>query len=203
MTSEINTITLGLTGASGLQYGIRLLECLLNAKKKVYLVMSQAAQVVAAMETELNLPAQPENLQTFLEKKFSVNEKQLKVLGHQQWAAPIASGSNASDAMIICPCSSGCLSAVAQGSSNNLLERAADVMIKEKKPLIIVPREAPYSEIHLENMLKLARMGVSIIPASPGFYHKPKSIDDLIDFIVARILDHLKIEHQLLPRWGE
>ncbi len=203
MNAQIKTITLGLTGASGLQYGIRLLECLLKAKIKVFLVMSQAAQVVAAMETELNLPAQPENLQTFLEKKFSVNDQQLKVLGHQQWAAPIASGSNAADAMIICPCSSGCLSAVAQGSSNNLLERAADVMIKERKPLIIVPREAPYSEIHLENMLKLARMGVSIIPASPGFYHKPKSIDDLIDFIVARILDHLKIEHQLLPRWGE
>lgn len=203
MTSEINTITLGLTGASGLQYGIRLLECLLKAKKKVYLVMSQAAQVVAAMETELNLPTQSENLQTFLEKKFSVTDKQLKVLGHQQWAAPIASGSNASDAMIICPCSSGCLSAIAQGSSNNLLERAADVMIKEKKSLIVVPREAPYSEIHLENMLKLARMGVTIIPASPGFYHKPTSIEDLIDFIVARILDHLKIKHDLLPRWGE
>lgn len=203
MTMNIETITVGFTGASGLQYGIRLLQCLLQANKKVYLVMSQAAQVVAAMETELNLPAQPENLQTFLEKKFSVTNKQLKVFGHQQWAAPIASGSNAADAMVICPASSGCISAIANGSSNNLLERAADVMIKEKKPLIVVPREAPYSEIHLENMLKLARMNVSIIPASPGFYHKPKTIDDLIDFIVARILDQLKIEHQLLPRWGE
>lgn len=203
MTTDIKTITVGFTGASGLQYGLRLLQCLLQSQKKVYLVMSQAAQVVAAMETELNLPGQPENLQAFFEKKFNVSDKQLKVFGHQQWAAPIASGSNASDAMVICPCSSGCLSAIAHGSSNNLLERAADVMIKEKKPLIIVPREAPYSEIHLENMLKLARMGVSIIPASPGFYHKPKSIDDLIDFIVARILDHLKIPNELLPRWGD
>ena len=116
--------------------------------------------------------------------------------------APVASGSNAPRAMVICPCSTGTLSAIACGASNNLIERAADVMLKEQKKLILVSREMPLSTIHLENMLKLARMGCVMMPASPGFYQRPEQISDLIDFVVARILDQLQIEQQLMPPWG-
>lgn len=116
--------------------------------------------------------------------------------------APIASGSSVSDATVVCPCTTGTLSAIACGSSRNLIERAADVALKERKPLILVIRETPFSEIHLENMLKLARMGSVILPANPGFYNKPQSVGEVIDFIVARVLDHLNIEHDLTPRWG-
>jgi 4-hydroxy-3-polyprenylbenzoate decarboxylase len=104
--------------------------------------------------------------------------------------------------MVVCPCTTGTLAGIAQGTSNNLIERAADVVLKERKRLILVPRETPFSEIHLENMLKLARMGAIILPPNPGFYHQPQTLDDLVDFVVARILDHLDIEHSLIPRWG-
>lgn len=117
--------------------------------------------------------------------------------------APVASGSGAPSSMVVVPCSMGTLSAIATGASNNLIERAADVTLKERRQLIIVPREAPYSSIHLENMLKLSQMGAVILPASPGFYHQPQSVDDLIDFVVARILNQLDIPQTMLPRWGE
>jgi 4-hydroxy-3-polyprenylbenzoate decarboxylase len=126
----------------------------------------------------------------------------LQVFGREQWMAPVASGSHAARAMVICPCSSATLSAVAHGASRDLIERAADVMIKEQRQLILLHREMPVSAIHLENMLTLARLGVTLMPASPGFYHRPDSIDGLIDFVVARILDHLRVEHSLVPRWG-
>ena len=192
-----------MSGASGIPYGMRLLECLLDAGITVYFLLSQAAQVVAALETDLKLPGKIENLETFLHERFQVEPHQLKVFGQNQWTAPVASGTGVSDAMVICPCSSGCISAIATGASNNLLERAADVSIKERKPLILVHRETPVSAIHLENMLKLARCGVTIMPASPGFYNKPTSINDLIDFMVARILDQLSIDHTLMPGWGD
>ncbi len=195
-----DTITLGWSGASGIPYGLRLLQCLLEAGKKVYFVMSEAAQVVAAMETELQLPA-TDKLQDFLLQRFQVSGEQLQVFSAKQWSAPIASGSSVATAMVVCPCSSGCIAAIATGASNNLLERAADVTIKEKKPLILVPRETPLSVIHLQNMLNLAQIGVTILPANPGFYHKPTTIADLVDFVVARILDNLSIKHNLLPRW--
>lgn len=198
----MNTITLAITGASGMPYALRLLQCLLEANKKVYLVVSQAAQVVLAMETELKLPGKIEDFEKFLKDRYKVKDDQLQLFGQNQWSAPIASGTNAADAMVVCPCTSGCVSAIAQGSSNNLLERAADVAIKENKKLILVPRETPLSVIHLENLLKLARIGVTILPASPGFYHNPTSIDDLVDFVVARILDHLGIEQSLILKWG-
>jgi 4-hydroxy-3-polyprenylbenzoate decarboxylase len=198
-----NTISLAITGASGAQYGLRLLECLLQAQQRVYLMVSQAAQVVLATETSLQVPGRPEAMQAFLSELFGAAPGQLEVFGREQWMAPVASGSNAPRAMVVCPCSTGSLSAIATGASNNLIERAADVMLKERRQLILVPREMPLSAIHLEHMLKLTQMGVTIMPASPGFYHRPQSVEALVDFVVARILDHLGLEHSLLTRWGE
>ncbi len=197
-----DAIALAMTGASGAIYGLRLLECLLRAEQKVYLMLSMPAQVVIGMETELKLPGRPAEIQESLAARYNAKPDQLSVFGREQWTAPVASGSSAPRAMVICPCTSGTLSAIAQGSSDDLLERAADVVIKEQRQLIVVPREMPLSVIHLENMLKLARLGVTIMPACPGFYHEPRRIEDLVDFVVARILDHLKIEQDLVPPWG-
>ena len=202
MPHQLNRIALAMTGASGIQYGVRLLECLLNAKKEVYLMLSKPAQLVASMETELDLPSRRVDLQTYFSERYNAADGQLHMFGLEQWTAPVASGSGAPEAMVVCPCTTGTLSAIATGNCNNLIERAADVVLKERKRLIMMPREMPFSEIHLENMLKLARMGAVIMPPNPGFYHHPKSIDDLIDFVVARVLDHLDIEHSLMPRWG-
>ncbi|MBL4832980.1 MAG: UbiX family flavin prenyltransferase [Pseudomonas sp.] len=196
-------VTLAMTGASGAQYGLRLLECLVNADVEVYFLISQAALLVVATETELSLPPKPQALETYLTERYSAREGQIRVFGKQDWMAPVASGSGAPSAMVVCPCSTGSLSAIATGASNNLIERAADVALKERRKLILVPREAPFSTVHLENMLKLSQMGAVILPASPGFYHKPRSVDDLVDFVVARILNQLGIEQDLLARWGE
>ena len=198
-----NLIILALTGASGVQYGLRLLECLLQGGKSVYLMISPAAQVVVATETDIKLPQQTQEISAFLSKRFNTNPDLLQVFGKDQWMAPVASGSHRAYAMVVCPCSSGSLAAIAGGSSDNLIERAADVMLKEQRKLILVPRETPLSLIHLENMTRLARMQAVILPANPGFYHRPQKIEELVDFIVARILDHLQIEHQLMARWGE
>ena len=208
LTSTAGTITLAITGASGAQYGLRLLQCLLAADYKVYLMLSRAAQVVIRTETDLELPEadSAEGLaaqQAFLAQRYSADDEQLQLLAKDDWFAPVASGSSSPSAMVICPASGGTLSAIAHGASNNLIERAADVALKERRQLILVPREAPYSQIHLENMLKLTQMGAVIVPASPGFYMQPQTINELIDFIVARILDQLGIEQDLLPRWGE
>jgi 4-hydroxy-3-polyprenylbenzoate decarboxylase len=198
-----NIISLAITGASGAQYGLRLLECLLQANQQVYLMVSQAAQVVLATETSLQVSGRPEAMQAFFTECFEAAPGQLEVFGREQWMAPVASGSNVPRAMVVCPCSTGSLSAIATGASDNLIERAADVMLKERRQLILVPREMPLSAIHLEHMLRLTQMGVTIMPASPGFYHRPQSVEDLVDFVVARILDHLGLEHSLLTRWGE
>jgi 4-hydroxy-3-polyprenylbenzoate decarboxylase len=197
------TITLAITGASGAQYGLRLLQCLLKADKRVFVMISRAAQVVINTETDLKMPGTPSDQEFFLSQLYDAKPDQLKVFGREQWMAPVASGSGAPSKMVVCPCSTGSLSAIATGASNNLIERAADVALKERRQLIMVPREAPYSEIHLEHMLKLTRMGVVMIPASPGFYNRPESVEDMIDFVVARILNQLGIEQQLLPRWGD
>ncbi|GAB0152493.1 flavin prenyltransferase UbiX [Marinobacterium sp. BA1] len=196
-------VTLAITGASGVQYGLRLLQCLLAQNQQVLLMVSKAAQVVIATETDLKLPGSPDAMEHFLTEQYGGMAGQLCVFGREQWMAPVASGSGAPSAMVVCPCSTGTLSAIACGASNNLIERAADVALKERRQLILVPREAPYSEIHLEHMLKLTRMGSVIIPASPGFYHRPQSVEDMVDFVVARILSQLGLEQALLPRWGE
>lgn len=196
------TVALALTGASGMPYAIRLLQCLLAAKVRVWLLYSQVAQIVAAQEMQLTLPSRPAEVAGALGQWFGAEPGQLQVFGRDEWFAPIASGSNPADAMVICPCTMGTLAAVAQGLSDNLIERAADVMLKEQKQLILVPRETPFSAIHLENMLKLARLGAIILPPNPGFYQQPDNVAQLVDYVVARILDHLGINNQLLPRWG-
>ena len=198
-----HTVTLALTGASGMPYGVRLLECLLAAGVRVYLLYSQIAQVVARQEMALALPTRPREVEDYFVRRFAAGENQLRVFGREEWFAPVASGSNPADAMVICPCSMGTLAAVACGLADNLIERAADVMMKEHRPLVLVPRETPLSAIHLENMLRLARAGAVILPASPGFYHHPGKTEDLIDFVVARVLDQLHVPHRLMARWGE
>jgi flavin prenyltransferase len=203
LNSQLNTVTLALSGASGMAYGLRLLECLLAADIDVNLLVSQAAHLVAKQELGVALPARASDLENQLSDSLNTRDGQLRVFGREDWNAPVASGSNPADAMVVCPCSMGTLAAIANGMSDNLIERAADVMLKEQKQLILVPREAPFSTLHLENMLKLSKMNAVILPANPGFYHRPQSVEDIIDFIVARILDQLGIQHTLMARWGD
>lgn len=195
-------ITLAFTGASGAPYGLRLLQVLLAQGVKVHLLMSSAARVVFATEQQLQLSAAPEKCTQQLEQYLQAAPGLLKVYGKDDWFSPVASGSAAPKQMVVCPCSTGSLSAIAQGASDNLIERAADVVLKEGGKLILVVRESPLSAIHLENMLKLARLGVCIMPAAPGFYHQPQQISDLVDFMVARVLDQLGLAQQLVGRWG-
>ncbi|MFZ1447076.1 MAG: flavin prenyltransferase UbiX [Candidatus Dechloromonas phosphoritropha] len=198
------TICLALTGASGMPYGLRLLDCLLAAGCRVQLLYSQAAQVVARQEVDLELPSRPSEAKAALLARLgAVDPEKLVIFGREEWFAPVASGSNPPDAMIVCPCSMGTLAAIAQGLADKLIERAADVVLKEGRKLILVPRETPLSAIHLENMLRLARAGAVILPPSPGFYHHPQSVAEVIDFVVARVLDQLAIPHALMQRWGE
>lgn len=201
--SQPQRVTLALTGASGMPYGLRLLECLLQAKVQVYLLYSQAAQIVIKQEIGETWPSRAKEVEAMLRTRYGLAEGLLQVFGREEWFAPVASGSNPADAMVICPCTMGTLAAVAAGMSDNLIERAADVSIKEGKKLIVVPRETPYSALHLENMLKLARLGVCILPPNPGFYHHPQSVEALVDFVVARILDQLAVPHNLMKRWGD
>ncbi len=196
-------ITLALTGASGMAYGLRLLECLLAAGCRVELLISQAARIVARQELDLTLPSSSRELRQCLEQRYPGLPGELQVYGREAWFAPPASGSNPADAMAVCPCSMGTLAAIAHGMSDNLIERAADVILKERRPLVLVPRETPFSLIHLRNMTALAEAGAVILPANPGFYHRPGSVAEVVDYVVARVLDHLGVAHGLLPRWGE
>ena len=197
-----NRVTVAITGASGAPYALRLIQCLLDQDQQVFLLISSAARVVLATEHGMQLPAAPDKAAEQLRQYFSASDDSLQVFGKEEWFSPVASGSSAPKKMVVCPCSTSTLSAVACGSSNTLIERAADVVIKERGQLILVPRESPLSTIHLQNMLQLSQQGVTIMPAAPGFYHKPESIDDLIDFMVARVLDHLGLEQKLVARWG-
>lgn len=196
-------VCLAFTGASGMPYGLRLLECLLAAGCRVQLLYSAAAQIVARQEMALELPARPSEARTLLLAKLGLDDAKLDVYGREEWFAPVASGSNPPDVMVICPCTMGTLAAIATGMSDNLIERAADVVLKEGKKLVLVPRETPFSTIHLENMLRLARAGAVILPPNPGFYQHPQNVGELVDFVVARILDQIGVSHQLMARWGE
>ncbi|MCL1074308.1 flavin prenyltransferase UbiX [Shewanella dokdonensis] len=197
----MKSISLAWTGASGAPYGLKLLQCLLQADYQVFLMISSAARVVLAQELDIKLSAAPDKATEQLRAIMPASGT-LRVLGKDEWFSPPASGSAAPKQMVICPCSTGTLAAVATGMSNNLLERAADVVLKERGQLLLVPRETPFNAIHLQHMLSLTQLGAVILPAAPGFYHHPKSVQDLVDFVVARILDHLGIAHSLTSRWG-
>ena len=196
-------ITLAMTGASGAEYSLRLMQYLLKTNIRIQFITSQPGQIVMAMESELKLTGSPRKMQQVLAEHFNAEPELIQVYSRDQWTAPPASGSSVADAMVVCPCSMGSLASIATGSSDNLIHRAADVIIKERKTLVLVPRETPFSAIHLENMLKLARLGVVILPPNPGFYHGVSQVSELIDFVVARILDQLGIDNDLAPRWGD
>ncbi|MFP4974698.1 UbiX family flavin prenyltransferase [Paenibacillus sp. CN-4] len=190
---------IGITGASGAVYGFRLTEVMLSMGHTVHLVVSNAGWRV--IKEELGL--QTSDRDAALAAKFSGLQGRLIYHPVADIGASIASGSFRAEAMVIVPCSMGTLSAVASGSSDNLMTRAADVMMKEGRPLVLMPRETPLHSIHLENMLKLSRLGVRLIPAMPAFYYGPKTIEDLVDFLIGKVLDSLGLEHQLFRRWGE
>ncbi|CAI6060037.1 Flavin prenyltransferase UbiX [Paenibacillus sp. JJ-100] len=196
---EKQRLVVGITGASGSIYGIRLIETLLDLGYTVHLVVSNAGWRVLKEEMDWDVT----NRENILQEKFGHRDGVLIYHPVSDIGASIASGSYLAEGMIIMPCSMGTLSSIANGSSDNLMSRAADVMMKEGRTLILVPRETPLHAIHLENMLKLSRLGVRIIPAMPAFYYKPQSMDDLILFLVGKVLDSLRIPHQLFTRWGE
>jgi 4-hydroxy-3-polyprenylbenzoate decarboxylase len=202
MMAGNQTIALAMTGASGAPYGMRLLQQLVAAECQVYFMISRAAQMVLAVETDWQLPGSRRTQESFLREACGAADGQIRVFSRDDWSAPVASGSSPLDALVICPASTGVISAVATGASDNLIERAADVALKERRRLILVPRETPLSEVQLENMLKITRMGGIILPAAPGFYHRPAAVADMVDFVVARILNLLGIPQRLLPPWG-
>lgn len=196
-------VVLALTGASGAIYGLRLGQELLANGVRLTLLISSAGFVVLKQEIGLDWQGGREEVLGHLRDYFQTSAPQLDYYADDDFLAPVASGSRAPDAMVVCPCSMGTLSRIAVGNSGNLLERVADVVLKERCPLVIVPRETPLSEIHLENMLKLARMGVRLVPAMPAFYHNPRSIDELVDFMVGKVLDSLGEANTLYRRWAD
>ena len=191
-------IVMAITGASGAPYAVRLLEQLVVAEQPVQLIVSSHGLRLLATETDIA---------TVLDLRRAVGadgwDALVTVFDDADRGAPPASGSARNRGMVICPCSMGTVSAISQGTSRSLVERAADVTLKERRNLVLVPRETPYSMVHLENMLRLTRAGAVILPASPGFYHRPSKVSELVDFVVARVLDHLHVEHQVGQRWGQ
>jgi 4-hydroxy-3-polyprenylbenzoate decarboxylase len=196
-------ITLAVTGASGSGYFLRLLQALVDTDIQIYLLLSDAAKIVLKTEENEDWPADIPQLNVFLQEKYQSKKQQIVVLAAKDWFSPVASGSSAPNKRIVCPCSCGTLASIAHGLSNNLIERSADVILKERGKLIIMPRETPFSTLHLRNMLTLSELGVTVMPLAPGFYHQPATISDLQDFMVARVLDHLEIEHNIGKRWCE
>ena len=197
-----NTICLAFTGASGMQYGVRLLECLFEASCRVQLLYSQAAQIVARQEMELVLPSRASDAQVFFRERYAALRGRLDVFGPDEWISAVGIGSNPPGAMVVCPCTMGKLASITQGLAKNLIERAVDVVLKEGRKLVLVPRETPFSVIHLENMLRLVHVGAVILPPAPGFYHHLQRIEGSVAFVVARILDQLRLLDSLMPRWG-
>ena len=199
---SMQTLTVAMTGASGAPYTLRLLELCLRAKINIQFITSQPGQIVLGMESDLKLTGTPQKMQQQLATYFDSDPSLISVYAKDQWTAPAASGSSVADAMVVCPCTMGSLASIAAGNGDNLIHRAADVVIKERKKLILVPRETPFSSIHLENMLKLSNLGVVILPPNPGFYQGVSRVSDLVDFVVSRILDQLGIENNISPRLG-
>jgi 4-hydroxy-3-polyprenylbenzoate decarboxylase len=197
----MNNIVVGITGASGSIYGLRLIEELLRVEKQVTVLLTNAGRQVTEFETGLVLAEEPQQCLNQLREYFKVGNG-LEYYALNNFFAPVASGSSAPDAVVICPCSMGTLGRIAAGLSDNLLERVADVALKEQKKLLLVPRETPFNQIHLENLLRLSKAGAQILPAMPGFYQQPQTVADLVNFVVGKILDSLDVKHQLLARWG-
>ena len=199
--SQIRHFVVAITGASGSVYGLRLVSELLRSGGRVSLILTSAGRQVLNHETGLEWSAEMKVQRHQVQEYFA--SIAVDCLAIDDFWAGAASGSAAADAMIIVPCSMGTLGRVAAGLSGNLLERAADVMLKERRRLLLVPRETPFSNIHLENLLRLSQSGAVILPAMPGFYHGPQTIEDLVDFVVGKILDQLDVQHSLFIRWGE
>ncbi len=198
----MSTYTIAISGASGAPYALRLLEVLVKGGHSLYLSISGEGLSIVNDEANVLLKGSETDIQFALEKHLSAKEGQISYFDEDNMYAAIASGSVKIDAMVVIPCSMKTLAAIAHGYASTLIERAADVTLKEKRKLIIVPRETPLSAIHLRNMLTLAELGCQIIPAMPAFYHHPKRVSDMVDFIVARVLDSMGIENDLSPRWG-
>src|SRR3972149_2044296 len=194
--------TIAITGASGAPYGLKLLQELVKGGHTVSLCMSREGISILHDETGLMLKGSETDIQNTFERTLHVEKEQFRYFEEENLYAPIASGSSKVDAMIVIPCTMKTLASIANGFASNLIERAADVMVKEKRKMILVPRETPLSAIHLRNMLSLAELGCHIIPAMPAFYHHPKHISDMVDFIAGRVLDSMGVENDLSPRWG-
>ena len=195
-------VVLAITGASGSIYGIRLAEELLRSGSRLTLLLSRSGVAVLKCECGIDWEGGEAEVVERMRAYFSAEPGRLFHYTADNLFAPIASGSSAPDALVICPCSMGSLGRIAGGISGTLIERTADVMLKERRPFVLVPRESPLHDIHLENLLKLSRMGVRIVPAMPAFYHAPRSLDDLVNFMVGKVLDSMGIEHRLFQRWG-
>ena len=197
MSADERPVVVAVTGASGAPYAVRLIESLVQQKRPVSLIVSDHG--LRLLDTEMGIASV-----AALRDRVGAAEwdRWVRVFDDRDRGAGPASGSALTAGMVICPCSMGTMSAIAVGASRSLVERAADVVLKERRRLVLVPRESPYSAIHLQNMLSLTQAGAVVLPASPGFYHRPKTIDDLVNFIVARVLDHLGVDNSLVPRWG-
>ncbi|MDH5203696.1 MAG: UbiX family flavin prenyltransferase [Nitrospirota bacterium] len=194
--------TIAITGASGSAYGVRLLQYFLKNRHKVFLIITNEGSLILKEEVGYDWSGSGKGVEKKIKKDLKIEKGSLSLLSEDNLCAPISSGSAQVDAMIIIPCSMKTLSGIAHGYANNLVERSADVMIKEGRPLILVPRETPLNSIHLKNMLTLSEMGIKIIPPMPAFYSHPQSIEDIVDFIVGKVLDSMQIENNLYKRWG-
>jgi 4-hydroxy-3-polyprenylbenzoate decarboxylase len=201
MTEEKRWV-LGVTGASGAVYGMRLLEVLLARGFGVDLILSEAGRLVLREEMGISLPEGADAARAALIDKFNLSGPTLCIYDNNYFEASAASGSYRCEGMVIAPCSMGTLAAVAHGLANNLIRRAADVMLKQRRTLILLARETPLSSIHLENMLTLSRVGAVILPPIPAFYQQPKTVADLVDFVTGRVLDVMEVDHSLYRRWG-
>jgi 4-hydroxy-3-polyprenylbenzoate decarboxylase len=194
--------TVAITGASGSPYALRVLQVLLQQGHTIYLCISGDGLKILGEESGILLKGSETDIQSAMVRQLDAREGQLRYFNEDNMYTPIASGSTHVDAMVVIPCSMKALSSIANGFASNLIERAADVTIKERRKLILVPREMPLSAIHLRNMLTLAEIGCHIVPAMPGFYHHPKQLQDIIDFVAGRVLDAMGVENTIAPRWG-
>lgn len=197
-----NTKVVAITGASGAIYGLRLIQELLNRGDDVVVLISPSGFLVLGHETGLRLKGDRFEIEKQLKKYFGRTKGRINYYPADDISSFLSSGSSFVRDMVVCPCSMGTLARISCGISGNLIERAADVVLKEKGRLILVPRETPFNQIHLENMLRLSNAGAHIIPAMPGFYHQPKKVEDLVDFVVGKVMDAMGIENRLYKRWG-